>query len=47
MNRVPATATMPLAPDRVDYLPMIDRPVIKWPNHARVAFWGAANIEHH
>ena len=38
---------MPLAPDRVDYLPMIDRPVIKWPNHARVAFWVAPNIEHY
>ena len=24
----------------------IDRPVIKWPNNARVAFWVAPNIEH-
>jgi hypothetical protein len=23
--------------DRVDYLPMIDRPIIEWPNGARVA----------
>src|SRR5689334_14020005 len=36
-----------LAPDRVDYLPMIDRPIIKWPNGARVAFWVAPNIEHY
>ena len=39
--------TVPLAPDRVDYLPMIDRPVIRWPNNARVAFWVAPNIEHY
>ena len=38
---------MPLAPDRMDYLPMIDRPIIKWPNNARVAFWVAPNIEHY
>ena len=38
---------MPLAPNRVDYLPMIDRPVIRWPNNARVAFWVAPNIEHY
>ena len=38
---------MPLAPERVDYLPMIDRPVIKWPNDARVAFWVVPNIEHY
>ena len=38
---------MPLAPGRVDYLPMIDRPVIKWPNGARVALWVAPNIEHY
>ena len=25
---------MPLAPDRVDYSPIIDRPVIRWPNGA-------------
>ena len=38
---------MPLPPNRVDYLPMIDRPIIKWPNNARVAFWVAPNIEHY
>ena len=38
---------MPLPPHRVDYLPMIDRPVIKWPHHARVAFWVAPNVEHY
>jgi len=38
---------MPLAPDRMDYLPIIDRPVIKWPNNARVAFWVSPNIEHY
>ena len=37
---------MPLAPDRFDYLPIIDRPTIKWPNNARVAFWVAPNMEH-
>ena len=30
---------MPLPPNRVDYLPIIDRPAIKWPNEARVALW--------
>ncbi|MBI4182549.1 MAG: polysaccharide deacetylase family protein [Proteobacteria bacterium] len=34
-------------PDRVDYLPIIDRPAIRWPNGARVAFWVAPNVEHH
>ncbi len=38
---------MPLPPNRVDYLPMIDRPIIKWPHNARVAFWVAPNIEHY
>src|ERR1700756_2742015 len=38
---------MPLAPDRMDYLPIIDRPIIRWPNDARVAFWVAPNIEHY
>jgi peptidoglycan/xylan/chitin deacetylase (PgdA/CDA1 family) len=31
----------------MDYSPIIDRPVIKWPNNARVAFWVAPNIEHY
>ncbi|MGZ8210077.1 MAG: polysaccharide deacetylase family protein [Burkholderiales bacterium] len=38
---------MALAPGRVDYLPLIDRPIIKWPNDARVAFWVAPNVEHY
>ena len=38
---------MPLAPSRVDYLPMIDRPIIRWPGNARVAFWVAPNVEHY
>jgi allantoinase len=38
---------MPLPPHRMDYSPMIDRPIIKWPNNARVAFWVAPNIEHY
>ena len=36
---------MALAPERFDYAPIIDRPVIKWPNNARVAFWVAPNME--
>src|SRR5688572_10649838 len=38
---------MPLPPDRIDYLPLIDRPVIHWPNGAKVAFWVVPNIEHY
>ena len=38
---------MTLPPHRVDYLPMTDRPIIKWPNNARVAFWVAPNVEHY
>jgi hypothetical protein len=38
---------MPLPPNRMDYSPMIDRPIIKWPNNARVAFWVAPNSEHY
>ena len=32
-------------PGRYDYLPLIDRPKIRWPNGARVAFWVGPNIE--
>ncbi len=32
-------------PDRYEYLPLIDRPRITWPNGARLAFWVAPNIE--
>ena len=38
---------MPLPPNRVDYLPIIDRPAIKWPNDARVALWISPNVEHY
>lgn len=38
---------MALPPYRVDYSPIIERPPITWPNHARVAFWVAPNIEHY
>jgi peptidoglycan/xylan/chitin deacetylase (PgdA/CDA1 family) len=32
-------------PGRCDYLPLIDRPKIRWPDEARVAFWVCPNIE--
>ncbi|MPY95357.1 MAG: polysaccharide deacetylase family protein [Acidimicrobiia bacterium] len=32
---------------RVDYLPMVDRPRVTWPDGARVAFWVAPNVEHY
>ncbi len=38
---------MSLAPHRVDYSPIIERPPIKWPNGARVALWVAPNVEHY
>ena len=38
---------MPLPPDRFEYSSIIDRPVIKWPNDARVALWVSPNIEHY
>lgn len=40
-----AATASPLAPDRFDYLPIVDRPVIRWPNNARVALWVAPNVE--
>ena len=36
---------MTLAPGRFDYAPIIERPVIRWPDNARVAFWVAPNME--
>ena len=36
-----------LEPDRFDYSPIIDRPVIRWPNDARIALWVVPNIEHY
>ena len=38
---------MPLPPYRVDYLPSVDRPTIRWPDGARVALWICPNIEHY
>lgn len=38
---------MALPPYRVDYSPIIERPAIKWPNNARVAFWVSPNVEHY
>ena len=38
---------MALAPNRVDYSPIIERPPIKWPNGERVALWIAPNVEHY
>ena len=35
-----------MPPNRVDYSPIIDRPILKWPNNARIALWIAPNIEH-
>jgi hypothetical protein len=35
---------MTLLPGRFDYAPINDRPIIKWPNNARVAFWVAPNM---
>lgn len=32
-------------PLRYDYLPSIDRPRIRWPNGARIAFWVCPNVE--
>ena len=36
-----------LYPDRVDYLPIHDRPKIIWPDKAKIALWVAPNIEHY
>lgn len=29
---------------RLDYSPIVDRPIIRWPNDARVAFWVSPNV---
>ena len=44
-SRPPAPA-VPSAHGRFDYSPIIDRPVLRWPNGARVALWVIPNIEH-
>lgn len=36
---------MLIEPERYEYLPLIDRPQIRWPQQARLAFWVAPNIE--
>ena len=38
---------MPLPPGLVDYSPIIERPPIRWPNDARVAFYVAPAVEHY
>ena len=40
-----SAGTRPLPGDRVAYSPIIDRPPIRWPGDARVAFWVAPNVE--
>lgn len=37
---------MPTENDRYPYWPLPARPVIRWPNDARLAFWIIPNIEH-
>lgn len=36
-----------LPPHRVRYLPITDRPRVRWPHDARVALWIAPNVEHY
>ena len=36
---------MALPPGRFAYAPITERPVIRWPGNARVAFWVAPNME--
>jgi allantoinase len=37
--------TMLREPSRYNYLPLIDRPKIRWPKNARIAFWVCPNVE--
>jgi peptidoglycan/xylan/chitin deacetylase (PgdA/CDA1 family) len=37
---------VPLKHGRFDYSAIVDRPVLRWPNGARVAVWVIPNIEH-
>lgn len=37
---------VPRAHGRYDYSAIVDRPVLRWPNGARVALWVIPNIEH-
>jgi len=41
-----APQPIPQAHGRFDYSPIVDRPVLRWPNGARVALWVIPNIEH-
>jgi len=41
-----ATSGVPPAHGRYDYSAIVDRPVLRWPNGARVALWVIPNIEH-
>ena len=34
-------------PDRFAYLPITERPLLRWPNGARIAVWVCPNIEHY
>jgi peptidoglycan/xylan/chitin deacetylase (PgdA/CDA1 family) len=35
------------AEDRIAYIPIGERPILRWPHGARVALWVAPNIEHY
>ena len=35
-----------LEPNLSPYAPIVDRPVVRWPNNARVALWVAPNVEY-
>ena len=41
-----APTPVPTAHGRFDYSAIVDRPVLRWPNGARVALWVIPNIEH-
>jgi peptidoglycan/xylan/chitin deacetylase (PgdA/CDA1 family) len=41
-----APSRVPPEHGRYDYSPIIDRPVLRWPDGARVAVWVIPNIEH-
>lgn len=36
-----------MEPDRIAYLPIVDRPPLKWPGGKRLALWVVPNIEHY
>ena len=45
-KRAAAPAAVPREHGRFDYSAIVDRPVLRWPNGARVALWVIPNIEH-